>query len=64
MYDVSALRRHTDFVFLIKAQVTRKRTNLHWSFFMYNGRTSVWKLTAILNLLKIRTSIDIFSTEK
>ena len=46
--------------FLIKAQVTRKRINLHKSFFMNYGRASV----GIFNFLKIRTSIDIFSTKK
>ena len=43
----------------MKAQVTRKRFKLHKSFFMDYG-----KFIARFNLFTIRTSINIFGTEK
>ena len=55
---------NADVVFLMKAQVTRKRVILHKSFFMNYAWGKCWKLMAMFHLLKIRTSIDIFKNEK
>ena len=55
---------NADFVFLMKAQVTRKRIILHKSFFHELCLGNCWELMAMFHLLKNRTSINIFSNEK
>ena len=52
------------FVFLMKAQVTRKRDILHKLFFHELCVEKCWKLMAMFHFFKIRTSIDIFKNEK
>ena len=55
---------NTDFVILMKVQVTRKRVILHKSFFYELCVEKCRKLMAMFHLLKTRTSIDIFKNEK
>ena len=69
MLNISASLRFcekkTDFVFIMKAQVTQKCVNLHKSFFFHELSLAMcWELSAIFNLLTIRMRVDIFETEK
>ena len=56
----------SDFVVLMKANVriTRTRVYSHKSLSMTYVKASVWDLNAIFNFLEIRTSLDMFCTEK
>ena len=53
---------NADFVFLMKAQVTRKRVILHKSFYELCVE-KCWKLMEMFHLLKIRASIDLLKNE-
>ena len=53
-----------DFVFLVKAQITRKRINLPSSFFMNYARASVRNSLQYFIWLKIKNSKGIFDRFK